>query len=404
MQENFVSTGGEEIASSPVSHPEIPRGVSLPILLEQIRNTVPYLMQPSSTSELPFVKRLRAAERNPLQELKHEAYFELCVCAHYATVASYVPTDVDNQIRFKLWHPRLPVDTLEAMANLVLSASHWDVSSITTRGISHPKVAGILSGHDGEWFSIAVGAYAILRRRSPELSQEIFQAILKELDRESQLLAHFLDERDGVSLLKAVTTVAHNLGDLDRVMEMWGLSSTDPLYDAAFKLGHEGVGRYQGLFFLAGQLNKAMMADENHRHFALRKPKCLRREVALLIPIGPFFDGWGYELSKNPRLSVEEIGEVAEALVDGWVWMAEQKGGGPEVPVGYARALAGMIEGFPGGLNGLANELPSRIAKTLKTGVLRSQCAVPRGVFEEKWASRALKFAGRFSAKSHWSH
>src|SRR6185436_12482194 len=62
--------------------------------------------------------------------------------------------------------------------------------------------------------------------------------------------------------------------------------------------------RQKGRLWVAGELYKSTidgssMALENHRHFALRKPKCLRKSPALLIPTGPFFDDWGRRVAEH---------------------------------------------------------------------------------------------------------
>lgn len=386
--------GGAEGNLPLVGDEGIVRGVRPPILIEQVRNTVPYLFDDKFLPLSPFARRLRVVAAEPERELAHDEYFALCVAAHYATVASFVPTDVDNQIRFRLWHPRLENSAIERMARLVLESRHWDVSAVTTRGVTHPEVPGLLSGHDGEWFSTAVGAYAALRKRSPELSQVVLEQIVKEMEREAALFEAFWASRDGIGLLKCATIIAHNLGDLDRVMDMWNLGPEDALSSIAYKAGHGDKSRWRRLT-QAGDLNKALMADENHRHFALRGPKCLRRAPELQISIGPFFDDWGRTVALHPLLAREEVAEIAEALVDGWVWLSGQKGGGPNVPTGYARALCGIMEHFAGGLMGLANELPARVAKRLKTGTLRAQCAIARPQFEEKWTRMALNHASR---------
>ena len=82
---------------------------------------------------------------------------------------------------------------------------------------------------------------------------------------------------------KSATVIAHNLGDLDRVLEAWNVPDEDPLKVEVYKAGHERPERFGGTLLEAGNLNKAIMADENHRNFALRKPKCLRRSADYLI-------------------------------------------------------------------------------------------------------------------------
>src|SRR5436309_2605790 len=104
------------------------RGIAPSLLLSQVRNTAPFLFteERAASDDEPHLALLRRAasalERSPFQENllfnDHFSYFELCLAAHHATVATFVPTDVDNHIRFKLWHPSLPLETIIAMVEL----------------------------------------------------------------------------------------------------------------------------------------------------------------------------------------------------------------------------------------------------------------------------------------------
>lgn len=125
------------------------------------------------------------------------------------------------------------------------------------------------------------------------------------------------------------------------------------------------------------------MALENHRNFALRKPKCLRLHASLLLPLGPFFDDWGRSIAQNPQLSEFELGEITEALFDGWVYL--------ENTVGYARALAGMEAGIKGGLSQLCKLVPSKMAKQLSAGKLRTLTSISQQRFENQWNQFGLK-------------
>src|SRR5438105_4521856 len=106
------------------------RGISPAMLLGQVRNTAPFIFDelPATT---PYLKTLREAA--PDLSLSHLEYYRLCLSAHHGTVATFVPTDVDNQIRHRLWHPGLPLETLEAMADLVLESHAWDPTPVSTR-------------------------------------------------------------------------------------------------------------------------------------------------------------------------------------------------------------------------------------------------------------------------------
>jgi hypothetical protein len=391
-----------------------PRGVAPKILIEQIKNTAPFLFQFSKETlaepSLSYIKHIidtdARLKESDLTQLPHLEYFELCLSAHYATVATFVPTDVDNQIRSRLWSPSVPLETLEAMANLVLKSRAWDTRLVSARWVASRKDSRVtLGGHDGEWLSTAAGAYGALRKRSPDLAATIAAEIVRELQKSSDLFKEFRECKDGVSLLITSALIAHNMGDLDRVIEMWNIENSDPLKQAVYKVAHIPTDienrdnaakakvpvRFGGHLLAAGHLNKAMMALENHRHFALRGARPLRKGTDFLIGIGPFFDEWGARVASHPSLSNEEKGLIAEHLIDGFEFLAAKNG---PTPVGYARALAGMLERFPGGLQSLSNYLPAKLARTLKAGPLRTYCVIPKARFEEKMAHAALQKVG----------
>lgn len=365
------------------------RGISPERLLENVRNTVPYLFEEPdhggiAVAELPYLARLL----EPPRELSHSEYYRLCVSAHFATVATPVPTDVDNQIRLKLWDPSLDSPEVSAMVDHVIEASTWDTRAVSRRWVASPESGRVLTGHGGEWLSIAAGAYCALRRRSPGTSTELAQRIVAEMKHEQEVYSELKRAGDGVGLLKAATLIAHNLGDLDRVMDLWGLPETDALRQSAYQAAHSdapparsgspGPGlKIRAILAEAGDLNKAFMAAENHRHFALRAPKCLRKTPELLIPIGPFFDEWGARATQ--LLSAAELGEVVEALVSGFARLNSAARAGARGPVGYARALAGIEGAVP------AIAVPG-------SGQLRQAIAIPRAEFEGSFAARALAF------------
>lgn len=380
--------------------PALPRGIAPKTLIELVQSTAPFLFAPGwldthvleAPARAPHLVRLLQVyaqlEAGQEPSLSHGAYFALCVSAHFATVTTFVPTDVDNQIRQKLWPASLPLETALEMKRLVLEARGWDIQALSRRVVTGPESGLKLTGHAGEWLTIAIPAYAILKMRKHPEAQEVADAVLDELKLEAAVYREFKRARNGMGLLWAATTIAHNLGDLDRVLDAWQVPSSDPLFRRVYRVGHEGPERFEGTLIEAGQLNKAMMAVENHRHLPLRAPRCLRRSEDFLLPIAPFLDAWGACVARHTLLSFEEKAEVVGALVDGWERLNQKPGG----PVGYARALAGLLEQVPGGEQAIYAELPARYARVLKSGPLRSQLAQPRSRFEEQWASMALRF------------
>lgn len=287
---------------------------------------------------------LREFAENPGADLTHFEYFRLCLSSHYLTVATPTPTDVDNQIRLKLWPKQLPTETVLRMAQLTLESRNWDFSLVTRR-LSHG-----LSGHLGEWFTVACGAYCGIAhykdKRLAQCRQEIFQAIEEMTERHSEVFGRLMREKQGLECLKASAPIAHNFGDLDRVMDQWELEPFDPLRLKFYKLAikpfdADGKLRHQGRLWVAGELYKSTietssMAMENHRHFALRKPRCLRSAPDLLIQTGPFLDDWGRRVASALKDRPEDLLEVTQALELGWSRLPGT--------LGYGRALRGIQE------------------------------------------------------------
>jgi hypothetical protein len=136
-------------------------------------------------------------------------------------------------------------------------------------------------------------------------------------------------------------------------MDMWELGIEDPLRFEFYRLGITPYDanrklRHLGRLWIAGELYKSAiegssMALENHRHFALRKPRAVRRSPGFLVPTGPFFDAWGRTIAKGladaEGSPSEETYEVIAALVQGWKLLPKT--------VGYGRALRGIREVHP---------------------------------------------------------
>ena len=361
------------------------RGINVPILLAHIENTAPFLFAQQKPL-VPYTQIVLDRRRRPEERLTHLQYFELCLCAHYTTVATFVPTDVDNQIRKSLWDQPLPLSTLEAMAELTLRSLDWDFRPLTARLQRWKDL--YISGHQGEWLTVAGGAYCALLGKSPQ-AEVLSQKIQAELHHEAKIFQELKKMRDGKGLLCASTAIAHNLGDLDRVLDFWNLPADDPLRKKVYKLGHlenHSFGSDSQTFLEAGKLNKAFMASENHRHYPLRAPKALRKSIDLLLPTAPFFDSWGETVGRHPDLEQRDVLEVVSALLEGFSKLSSNK-----VPLyGYARALGGILRSFPGGIRML--DLPRKQEKLVTTGLIHQIWSIPPAAFEASWAKRALQF------------
>ncbi|RYZ61728.1 MAG: hypothetical protein EOP09_19600, partial [Proteobacteria bacterium] len=172
------------------------RGIAPETLITQVQGTMPYVFEVEPDSELARfepVKRLRTFAENPPaapapdtdETLTHEEYFKLCVSAHYSSCGSLVPTDVDNQIRLKLWPKNLPLETALEMARWVIQARAFDYRLVSTRYTYGPKDTPFekdsLDGHLGEWFTIAVAAYCALKRYSSQEAKKVVQELAQSI-------------------------------------------------------------------------------------------------------------------------------------------------------------------------------------------------------------------------------
>lgn len=351
-----------------------PKGIEPQLLLKQVLNTAPFLkdLHFEQNASFRYLQILQSVVPGvSWDDFSWGRYFELCVAAHYATVATFVPTDVDNHIRFKLWDSTVEEEDWMKMIQVVVDAFSWDTLKLSARWLKSPS-GRLLEGHKGEWFSIAAAAFAASRNRFPEKAKEVLSLIEWEIENEEICFTEFLKQKDYFSILKSSVLIAHNLGDLTRVLEMWGLPqlfserlSTQPI-------------------LLAGKINRDLMALENHRHFPLREPRALRKNADFLLPLGPFLDDWGKRLAHHPELSLEDLGTIAEALIQGWMKLSG--------PVGYARALTGLETYYPGGIKELLKPLPSRVAKLWTGGALRQLCGIPKPRFEAQWIKKCQGF------------
>ena len=358
----------------------MPPGIATDLLVRQVENTAPFLF--AEDGGPPYAALLRSWKTRAEPEPPLLDYFHLCMAAHWATAGTYVPTDVDNAIRRKLWEQPESPEHFLPMGELVLESLAWDYAPFTARRVTLPD-GTLLATHEGTWFSVAAGAYAAVRSAEPELAGRLLDSVVTEVRREANALAALRRAGDALGFLKAVALVAHNLGDLDRVIDMWELPEDDALRRAVYKAGQPGCAEHDPLFALVGEINTPHLASENHRHLALRQARALRSRREYLLPPGPFYDEWGMAVADSRRggLTLPELGDVVCALLDGL---------SREVSLeGYPRALAGILEAVPGGFSALAKNIPSRAAREISTGALRQAISVPRARFEARWAKLA---------------
>lgn len=328
------------------------------MLLEQVHATAGWALA-RETAKPGETFRDALADVNAIEHAYPDGlpYFRALLAAHFCTVATFVPTDVDARIRHHAF-VSMERDALAAACDVIDEASTWDATLVSARVVSFDGAR--VSGIGGEWLAVRAGALgraAILG--ASEITARLVSAIDDELERSRALYASLEARGDPLDVLRAATTLAHNVGDLSRVVEAWpaapALAELRAIYT---RLGHARSARFGDAFARAGALNKAVMADENHRFLPLRKPRALRASRDLLLPIGPFFDDWGRVIATHPMLGERDRAEIIDALLDIHLSRPAQRG--------CLRALSAIDAHTRGGLLRLATDhLPARTRKTL---------------------------------------
>jgi hypothetical protein len=311
-------------------------------------------------------------------------YFALCLAAHFASVATYVPTDVDAKIRHALWVEQTDRDELERMRDLALGLERWDVSGVSARIVSVDGV-GPISGHDGERLSVLCGGLlGFLNVGATAGAKLLEDAIDSELAREARAFDRVARETGRErTLVDLATILTHNAGD---VMQSLGSKNAKGLGDSARQrfgdLARERFERYGGAFGRAAAIYREVCASEGHRHYPLREVKILRTSEELLLPLGPFLDDWGAKLARWPAWKSAERAQVVAGLVDGCRRVQGQQG--------YYRALAGFDRAHPGGLasSELTAHWTGRVKKELAAAEMQKKIAVKRESFEASCAKR----------------
>jgi hypothetical protein len=339
-------------------------GIAPNILLTHVINTAPFLFNgelDTTGPERAYLAKLVFYKKNlnTLKNIDLTEYFHICLAAHWATAGTFVPTDVDNQIREGLWKHTDIKKNIERMAKLTIAAWTWDYEQVTNRKSYNPERGQVMSTHEGTWLSVAIGAYnALMKNKLFDLARDVADVILAEADKEEKLLLELREKRDHINFLRSTALMAHNFGDLDRVIDQWEMSEEDPFRKRIYKLGHKLNVAQNPILVYAGQVNKAFLSVENHRHMSMRQPKCLRRSNKFLIPVGPFMDKWGRDLGESKLLSLDEKGEIVCAFLEGFHRQ--------DKALGYVRAYHGMMSVLPKGLESLEQNIPYDVVKELK--------------------------------------
>ncbi|MCY2961871.1 MAG: hypothetical protein NTY35_17075 [Planctomycetota bacterium] len=325
--------------------------------------------------------RLAATDRPTPEDIAD--YFALSCACHFASVATYVPTDVDAKIRRALWIDQTDPRELARMHAFALALAGWDVSGVSAR-IVQVEGLGPVSGHDGERLSVLCGALiGASNADDKDAAEAAARAIDAELAREARAF-DLVRARHGeeLRLLDLATVLTHNQGD---VMQSLGTKEARCVPDAVrarfTDLARERFERYDGAFGSAARLYKELLSPEGHRHYPLREVKLLRASPALLLPIGPFLDAFGERLARHPAWSAAQRAEVVTGLLEGCRKVAGQEG--------YYRALCGFDAALPGGIAALEPHFATAARREWKADTTRKKLGVRRVSFESSYQKRA---------------
>ena len=356
-------------------------------LVEWVENTAPFLFSDASPPpakrliDLDFADILRSVRLGyvwpeTLTEYV-EDYFALCLSAHHATVATFIPTDVDSKIRGLLWKDNKEPASHRRMFEFALRAMKWPLENVSRR---YTQVAGLgpVSGHNGEQLSVLMGALqAFLKNEDTEYVAKARAAIDEELRREAIEFVTAIETK-GLELdaLRIVASITHNVGDIDQGLSYWSKHEMYNDVRADYgRLAHENTKPFGGVFAQAAKVYKRVMSAEGHRHYPLRSIRGLRQSPDLLLPLGPFFDEWGAIVATHPSVNDETRAETLGAIITGSRKIAGQKG--------YFRAIRGMQDALgQAKIQILLKKLPNSVRKDYEDAELRKAVAISRESFE----------------------
>jgi hypothetical protein len=142
-------------------------GIAPNILLKHVENTAPFLFKgvlDTTGPDRAFLAKLMFYKKNLnlLKNIDLTEYFHICLCAHWSTAGTFVPTDVDNQIREGLWRHGEIGKHIEKMAKLTIASWTWDYSQVTNRKSYNPSSNQVMSTHEGTWLSVAIVVFCDL--------------------------------------------------------------------------------------------------------------------------------------------------------------------------------------------------------------------------------------------------
>lgn len=367
-------------------------GIAPNLLLKDVEVTAPFLFREeikTSGEKREYLEKLVFFKKNLnlLKNLNLNEYFYLCMAAHWTTAGTFVPTNVDNQIREGLWKHQNIQRHIEKMARITIDSWTWDYEEVTNRKSYNESRGQVMSTHEGTWLSVAIGAYAALEKHEKtELLKEMEATILAEVEKEERLLLELREKKDHINFLRSTALMAHNFGDLDRVIDQWGMAQDHHMRKRIYKLGHELNENYSPILVFAGEVNKAFLSVENHRHMSMRQAKSLRRSKDLLIPVGPFMDSWGKKLGESNLISLDEKGEIVAALYEGWKRQDQAQG--------YIRAFRGLISALPDGLDSLVRSIAFDLMAEIRRSKFFELSLISEEEFNDSYRIKLEEFFG----------
>jgi hypothetical protein len=362
--------------------PAVKAGIAPPLVLEQVKNTAAWLWEdPRAAAVTGALDRVDDATRAQTSGDGAPDYLRHLLAAHFSTVATFVPTDVDARIRHHAWMAIEDHEALAKACDVLDDVATWDARLVSARTVdckTGDPSQGSISGHDGEWLGVRAGALGrAATLGAKDVVERLVEALDRELAREEQVFVEALSGgAPARRVLSAATVIAHNLGDLSRVVEAWPRQEDTTLRAKYVRLGHPDTLAKRSAFVTAGALNKALLALENHRFLALRKPRGLRTARALLLPIGPWFDAWGESIARHPGIEDRDRAEIVAGLLEIHTSSPEQ--------LGCLRALAGIHRATRGGLELHVPNLPARLRKDAVRGKVREAVDVGPEHFEAR--------------------
>ena len=358
------------------------KGFAPELLLAQVQNTAAWAL----ASDTNDTWRAALANAATLTDTWREPdalvpYLRVMLAAHFTSVATLVPTDVDAHIRHHVWQELETREQLEAALAVVDEASRWDPRAVSAR-VVEVRDAGAVHGHAGEWLAVRAGALGrALMIDAADAADALIVAIEAEVAHEAAVFAAARASGDALVALRVATTLAHNGGDLSRVVEAFPKSTPrkDEMVERFVRLGHVSMARYAGEHLLAGRVNKAVMATENHRFLPLREARALRLARGLIVPIAPFLDAWGERVATEPALDDRGRAEILSVLL-----AAHESS--PQL-ASYVRGLAGIDRSTRGGLDRVAAGLSSRMRKLVASHGVREGVRTSVERFEARMTS-----------------